>query len=394
MRANPTTYGNPNMTPSPSPDIRLSECAPSDSSTEARLTLWAALLITLYLAYSFVLPFDTHTFGDETATRNLMALPMASPKGSAITQVVLVAFSMACLPLALYHRDRLVYLLCRVWPLLLLFLWCACSVVWSDSAARPRDSYGWVSCSSSFIPLSDTDAAALVMGMTENRASTNANANSFVGDANHRRPSGAEISAFLNNERDFYGRLPAELNPYAQYVTGGFTGTTDEIIQWGAAKWGIPVDWLRAQYIVESNWKQTGMGDATTVRNVQNYPVFSRIDGTQVYQSLGITSVKWNHPDDNLSGMGTEPLRWKSTAFNVDHHLSQVRFFFDNPQNKRSDWDDSTYSSCDNWLSIGAWNQPYPWNNSEQNEYVNDVKSQLANRTWEQSSFPPAQPTG
>jgi hypothetical protein len=39
-------------------------------------------------------------------------------------------------------------------------------------------------------------------------------------------------------------------------VTGDFTGTTDEIIQWVAAKWGLPDDLLRAQALQESNWYQ------------------------------------------------------------------------------------------------------------------------------------------
>jgi hypothetical protein len=262
----------------------------------------------------------------------------------------------------------------------------------SAADIRPRDSYGWVSCSSSFTPLSDTAAAALVTRMTENRASTNANSNSVVGDANHHRPSSAEIGAFLNNERDLHGLLPAQLNPYAQYVTGGFTGTTDEIIQWGAAKWGVPADWLRAEYIRESNWKMTVLGDLAWVKDVTKYPVYSRYSSSQVYQSLGITGVKWNHPDANHSGMGTEPLRWKSTAFNIDYQLATVRFFFDNPQGKRSAWGDGTYGACNNWLSIGGWYSPYPWNNSFQNDYVNSVKTTLNNRTWTQSSFPPAKP--
>src|SRR5262249_21742156 len=151
--------------------------------------------------------------------------------------------------------------------------------------------------------------------------------------ANNYQPSAAEISTFLNNERDAFGNLPVQSNPYHQYVTGGFTGTTDEVIQWGAAQRGGNPRWLPAEYVDESGWRMSDLGDLTTVSNVLNYPAFSRFSGTQVYQSLGITQVKWNHPDVNDSGIGTEPLRWKSTAFNVDYQLATVRFYFDNPQN-------------------------------------------------------------
>jgi hypothetical protein len=257
---------------------------------------------------------------------------------------------------------------------------------------RPRDSSGWVPCSTTFAPLSDSDAAKQVLPMTENRASENANANSVVGDANHYHPSAAELERFLTSETYATGRFPAEVNPYAAYVTGGFVGATDEIIQWGAAKWGIPVDWVRAQYVQESWWNQTARGDLTTVADATRYPAFSRLSVTQVYQSLGISQVKWNHPDARDSGAGTEPLRWKSTAFNVDYQLAWVRFYFDDPAGVRTQWGDSGYSRCGQWLSIAGWFEPYPWGNAGQNEYIGRVQTHLDNRTWEQVSFPPARP--
>jgi hypothetical protein len=256
----------------------------------------------------------------------------------------------------------------------------------SFTDTRPRDSHGWVPCNTTgrFAPLSDAQAAALVIGMTENRPSNLS--------ANHYRPSSTELAAFHNNETDKKGLRPAQFNPYTAYVTGGFTGTTDEIIQWGAAKWGIPPDWLRAEYIQESRWNMSQLGDLTTVSDVTKYPAYSRYSSTQVYQSLGISQVKWNHPDANNAGIGTEPLRWKSTAFNVDYELSMVRFYFDNPKGARSSWGDA-YSSCNDWLSLAAWFQPYPWNNSGQQTYATKIQTLLASKTWQLSSFPPAIPS-
>jgi hypothetical protein len=250
---------------------------------------------------------------------------------------------------------------------------------------RPRDSYGWVPCNTTgrFAPLSDAQAAALVVNMTENRP------NNMT--ANNYKPSSSELFAFLKKEKNKHGQLPAQFNSYTVYVTGGFVGTTDEIIQWGAAKWGIPADWLRAQYYQESRWNQSQLGDLTTVSDVSKYPAYSRYSNTEVYQSLGITQVKWNHPDDNDSGIGTEPLRWKSTAFNVDYQLSMVRFYFDNPKGLRSAWGDA-YSPCNNWLSIGGWYEPWPWNNSGQQDYVDKVQNWLANKVWQQPSFATAKP--
>jgi hypothetical protein len=260
----------------------------------------------------------------------------------------------------------------------------ATSYLWWDSPAiaisnGSRDSYGWIACSSSFVPLSDAQAAALVVPTAENRPDSAA--------ANHYQPLSIELSAFLNNEKDASGNLPAQNNPYLTYVTGRFSGTTDEIIQWGAAKWGIPADWLRAEYVNESYWNQSELGDLTSVANPLLYPVQSRAAGNQVYQSLGITQIKWDHPDRNNNGTGTEPLRWKSTAFNVDYQAATVRFYFDDPQRIRSSWGDRTYISCNNWLSIGGWFEPSPWNNPQQQSYVTRVQTFLANRKWAQPGF-------
>ncbi len=43
-------------------------------------------------------------------------------------------------------------------------------------------------------------------------------------------------------------------------VTGNFTGTTDEIIEWVACKWGIDEDIVRAQIAKESWWHQDAAG--------------------------------------------------------------------------------------------------------------------------------------
>jgi len=39
-------------------------------------------------------------------------------------------------------------------------------------------------------------------------------------------------------------------------VDGQFSGTTDEIIQWAACKWGLPDNYLRAEADTESTWFQ------------------------------------------------------------------------------------------------------------------------------------------
>ena len=46
------------------------------------------------------------------------------------------------------------------------------------------------------------------------------------------------------------------LYSYVSRVDGNFTGTTDEILQWGACKWGFDEDLVRAIAATETWWKQ------------------------------------------------------------------------------------------------------------------------------------------
>lgn len=230
-------------------------------------------------------------------------------------------------------------------------------------------------------PLSDAEAAALVSPVAERR-SNNAT-------PNHYCPTDADLSLY-HSAVDVHGESETKLgytfNPYHKYVSGRFVGTTDEIIEWAAHKWGVPEDVLRAEYVHESWWNQSAMGDRRTETNPLLYPAFSRISGTSdVFESLGLTQVKW-HPDGSVNP-GTEPLRWESTAFNVDYQASVVRFYYDDPMGHRSNWGDSSYYKGDPWLSIGGWYNPYPWNNSGQLSYISNVQKDLANRTWAQPGF-------
>lgn len=193
--------------------------------------------------------------------------------------------------------------------------------------------------------------------------------------------------------RAFRAANASSTNPLKKYVTGRSHlpagASTDDLIQWGSCKWGIPTDWLRAQYAVESNWHQMwkpwyGLGDLVCKMSPETqaqYPEVSRTtcgDGSLgAYTSLGITQVKWA-PDGSI-GRGTEPLRWKSTTFNIDYEAETVRWFY----NGLCNWCGSGYSAGQQWESIGAWFNPAPWNNSGMRSYIQKVQQNLASRSWE-----------
>jgi hypothetical protein len=234
-------------------------------------------------------------------------------------------------------------------------------------------------------PLSDAQAAAMVRHRPEQRPQ-NTPYNEFV-------PSPSEIAAF-RSARNYDGQRILRSNRLNAYVDGldcMSNPSTDDLIQWASLKWGIPTDWLRAQYAKESHWYQLsglnkGLGDRAAVPPswYRQYPLVAQIAGTresEVYESLGITQVKWK--PDNSQYPGTEPLRWKSTAFNVDFQAAQVRYFYDG----YCRWCTGGYSAGQEWNSIGAWYQPRPWANGSAVSYIASVQAILAAKPWLSPGF-------
>ncbi len=97
-------------------------------------------------------------------------------------------------------------------------------------------------------------------------------------------------------------------------INGRFTGTTDEIIQWGSCKWGIETDIVRAMAVRESFWRQAETGD---IENDQSKcaPGYRSPCPT----SFGLLQIK------HYYFPGTWPYARTSTAFNVDYVLAKER---------------------------------------------------------------------
>src|SRR5262249_32904424 len=119
--------------------------------------------------------------------------------------------------------------------------------------------------------------------------------------------------------------------PYAKYVNGHFKGTTDEIIQWAAYKWGLDADMMRAAAVVESWWRQSTIGD-----NGDSFGLF------QVRRPF------------HCFGRCTTARR--STAFNADYYGGIIRALYDG----RMGWLNNvqhgrTYAAGDIWGSVGTW---------------------------------------
>jgi hypothetical protein len=230
--------------------------------------------------------------------------------------------------------------------------------------------------------MSDSAAAALVTHVSEIRPG-NTTANNYV-------PTTTQLSAF-------YAATPGFLNDQLRkYVTGrpGLSNpSTDDLIQWAAHKWGIPEDWVRAQAAWESHWTQApngwgyGLGDKATVTSAvyPMYPVPAQISASSltVYQSMGLMQCKWLGGISTDINAGTEPLRWQSTAFNLDYYAHYVRWLYDGYTTGIS-WIPNIYKG-NGWQSIGGWYGG--GGNAAAQQYIASVQNNLANRVWAQAGF-------
>jgi hypothetical protein len=238
---------------------------------------------------------------------------------------------------------------------------------------------------STYIYVPPVDIAICVTPTPDAPSRGNAIPNTYV-------PSDGEIS-MARTVLDRNGETLDEATWYPRHVTGrhtlGAIPSTDDLIEFYSKKWGIPEDWLRAQYSLESGWQQSAYGDLTNESPAKSAWYHAWNAGycptsATCYESVGIAQVKSHPPGSTcVSGCGAEPLRRLSTAWNIDYAASRVRFQFDNPKGKRSRWGDPSYVPQDRWGAVCAWFSPYPFNNLDAAAYCQEVKARLAARTWE-----------
>jgi len=157
-------------------------------------------------------------------------------------------------------------------------------------------------------------------------------------------------------------------------VTGNFTGTTSEILQWAACKWGIDEDTIRAAAAEESNWRMSFLGD---------------VCGPQGEASYGILQIK----NKDCSGAlihGGYPYTQTSTALNADWYAARIRACYDGDFYDGGRWLygglkvdeiaaqhgwDYVFWSCIGFHYSGDW--------SPGQHYELQVRRNLAKRIWE-----------
>jgi hypothetical protein len=194
-----------------------------------------------------------------------------------------------------------------------------------------------------FEPLRDAEAAARVKESSWEPRANNAR-------ANRRRPSEDQL-------RDFRRRSEM-VNRFG--VTGHYRGTTDEILQWAARKWGFDPDLFRAVATVESYWNMSAVGDGGL--------------------SFGIFQMKKTYHC-------CPPLSSRYTAFNADYYGAILRAYYDGEQKWLNDVErGERYRAGDVWGSVGSWFAGR-WRTTEAMAYIHRVQQALRDEPWRERWF-------
>jgi hypothetical protein len=170
----------------------------------------------------------------------------------------------------------------------------------------------------------------------------------------------------------------------AARVDGAFTGTTDEILQWAACKWGIDEDIVRAQIAKESYWKQASYGDWWSYPAEQCPPGHGiGVDGVagQCPQSLGLGQVRYGPGDTAFPGVE------RSSAMNVDVTYAVWRACYEGKETWLNQVERGRdYAAGDVWGCVGRWFSGR-WYTQPANQYIAAVQDYLNRRIWTDGGF-------
>ncbi len=248
---------------------------------------------------------------------------------------------------------------------------------------------------------------------------------------------GAMAAAFSVRPRDQGGTYNPLWDTWLlQRVDGRFTGTTDEILQWAACKWGLPDNLLRSEAAIESTWFQSlsfpgdaasgggngscywqrGCGDAfssstassatycaglaglallpTELHDYQKdprttdggYPATGTGLCPKTFSILGVMSWEdpaWEAPYPAYAGNqnGTFPFTRDSTAAAADYLGAYLRGCYEGWESWLKDTGTGTYAAGDLWGCVGSWDSGV-WHDTTADAYTVKVQSAESSLLW------------
>jgi hypothetical protein len=197
--------------------------------------------------------------------------------------------------------------------------------------------------------------------------------------ANQQVPTAAQI-ANLHPWNPLIG-MGNNSDSLRKRITGNYTGTTDEILQWAACKWGIDANIIRAEAVTESTWHQSQLGDYTTNQSLCPPGTWN---GSSCYQSYGILQIKYTYFKSEW------PMSRSDTAFNADFVYGWLRNCYEGGADYLYQ---STpvagypqYHAGDIWGCLGFWFSG-TWYDQGAINYINMTKGYYAHKPWMQPGF-------
>src|SRR6266487_1634972 len=164
-------------------------------------------------------------------------------------------------------------------------------------------------------------------------------------------------------------------------ITGRYTGTTDEIFQWAAAKWGLPDNLLRTMAVLESHWRQSNYGD--DVNEQSRCPAGYRAPCPVTFGIVGTKSTSWS---------GIFPWNRDSTAAAVDVLGGWLRGCYEGWVwwlRDHGSQDREVYAAGDLWGCVGAWATGDWYYNGDKPgaTYIQRAQKTYAVRPWLDPGF-------
>jgi hypothetical protein len=201
-------------------------------------------------------------------------------------------------------------------------------------------------------------------------------------------------------------------------VDGQFRGTTDEILQWAACKWGMPDNLLRSIAVRESTWYQYptylsgmcvsnwGCGDITSEpgRATDRFCAglarfgydYQKDYGTGVcpktYSIVGVMAWQapsWGRMPGNQNG--TFPFSRDSTAFAVDYLGGYLRGCVEGWEIWLDHSGAHDYGPGRLWGCVGSWYSG-GWHDAAANDYISNVRAAWRSHPWLDVVWPIAGP--
>ena len=135
-------------------------------------------------------------------------------------------------------------------------------------------------------------------------------------------------------------------------VDGRFTGSTQDVLRWGACKWGLDEQVVSALAQVQSSWRQDKVDDWRSDPDGCPPGHAPGADGRAGLcpQAHGIMQVRYPYARSAFPGAE------RSTAMNVDTALAIVRSCYEGYEKRLDDVERSRpYGAGDLWGCVGRW---------------------------------------